>query len=152
MNIIETLSVTFMSIIAGYFLPKIDAVENFFRFLALTQWQLQVLLSSMLLLCLLIPYILHLKKEKFLSKEPIKPIKLTKTHRTILQQFKIKDGELLSAESLEYLTGIDSFNVRLVLDELLSHSLIYATNLDETEGWLYVLSELGRKFIAKNLT
>lgn len=69
-----------------------------------------------------------------------------------MQQFKINDGELLSAEGLERLTGIDSFNVHLVLDELLSYGLIHATNLDEIEGWLYVLSELGRKFIAKNLT
>lgn len=149
---LRTLLVTISPIIGGYLLAKIDPVESLFSSYITSQLQLQVLLSSFLLLCFLVPYKYHIKKIQSSPKKTIKPIKLTTNHKNILYQFKINNGEILSSESLEYLTGIDSFNVHLVLDELLSHDLIYATNLDETKGWLHVLSESGRKFIAKNLT
>lgn len=82
---LRTLLVTILPIIAGYLLPKVDAVESLFRSYALNQWQLQVLLSSSLLLCVLLPYKYHTKKMQPSAKKTIKTIKLTINHFATIQ-------------------------------------------------------------------
>jgi len=79
-----------------------------------------------------------------------KPIKLTNEHTSILKAFRSNDGELLSVDDLTYSTGIETFKINLILDELVSQSIIHATNYDDLNGgWQYQLSDKGRKLIIK---
>ncbi|HUU40565.1 MAG TPA: hypothetical protein VMW42_06480 [Desulfatiglandales bacterium] len=81
------------------------------------------------------------------------PLNPTEDHKSILQQFKIHDPDHLSAEDIEHSTGIDPFKTQSILDKLVFHKLILATNYDDLNGgWLYILSDEGRIFINRNLT
>jgi len=57
------LSATILPIIAGYILPRVDPIGTFLAPYVTYEWQSQVLLSSVLLLCFLIPYRYHINKK-----------------------------------------------------------------------------------------
>ena len=50
-----------LPVLAGYLLPKVDPVTTFLSPYLKEAWQLQVILSSILFLCVLVPYKYHQK-------------------------------------------------------------------------------------------
>jgi hypothetical protein len=76
---------------------------------------------------------------------------ITAEHQAILNQFRIHDGEQLSADDVQRLTNIEPIKVHLIIFDLVSHGILQRTNQDGLEGGVrYLLSEHGGKFMRKS--
>lgn len=72
-------------------------------------------------------------------------------HTTILSQLKKYEGKHLSADALQGLTNIEPARVNAILTDLVEHDLLIQTNTDKVRGgWLYILSDNGRKYMLEH--
>jgi hypothetical protein len=72
-------------------------------------------------------------------------------HTAILSQIKKYDGKHLSADALQGLTNIEPVRVNAILTDLVEHDLLIQTNTDKVRGgWLYILSDNGRKYMLEH--
>lgn len=159
---LKTLSTTVLPILGGYLLSKADPIATFFSPYLQTPWQLPVLLSLVLLLCVLIPYKYRRKnvaQSDLPSKDGINqnrkrtkkaPLELTKAQLMVLKVFRANDGELTSVPFIQTSTGLEPIIINSILDDLEKNKIIHATNLDNFNGgWQWQLTDKGVKTIIK---
>lgn len=75
-------------------------------------------------------------------------IRLTAEHKVILEQFKKFGDKHLSSGDLHNFTNIEPIKISAILADLISHGIVH--HLDAPNGWLYILSDYGRKFVLEH--
>lgn len=77
-------------------------------------------------------------------------IRLTAEHKTVLEQFKKYEGKHLSAGELHGFTNIEPIKISAILADLMAHGMVNHTESEESEVWVYFLTEHGRKFVVEH--